>query len=108
MPGTLLGGFRVPLMDRFDTADLTQQLALPVIMVVGLRMGCISQALLTAEAIAARGLLLAGWVANNMEPAMAHAEDNVAALAAHLAALTRTQQGILVPASTPIKHSHLR
>lgn len=40
MPGTLLGGLRVPLMDRFDTADLAQQLALPVILMVGLRMGC--------------------------------------------------------------------
>lgn len=81
-----VGGFRVPLTDGFDTADLAQQLALPVILVVGLRLGCISQALLTAEAIAARGLVLAGWVANSVDPAMAHAGDNVAALSARLAA----------------------
>lgn len=81
-----VGGFRVPLTDRFDTADLARQLALPVILVVGLRLGCISQALLTAEAIAARGLVLAGWVANSLDPAMVHAGDNVTALSVRLAA----------------------
>lgn len=79
-----VGGFRVPLTDTFDTADLAQQLGLPVILVVGLRLGCISAALLTAEAIAARGLRLAGWVANGIAPDFAHAEDNVAALSARL------------------------
>ena len=79
-----VGGFRVPLTDTVDTADLAQQLALPVILVVGLRLGCISAALLTAEAIAARGLTLAGWVANGIDPGMAYAEDNVAALSARL------------------------
>ncbi|MEO6352589.1 MAG: dethiobiotin synthase [Burkholderiaceae bacterium] len=79
-----VGGFRVPLTDAFDTADLAQQLGLPVILVVGLRLGCISAALLTAEAIAARGLTLAGWVANGIDPELAYAEDNVAALSARL------------------------
>lgn len=79
-----VGGFRVPLTDEFDTADLAQQLALPVILVVGLRLGCISAALLSAEAIAARGLTLAGWVANGIDPEMGYAEDNVAALSARL------------------------
>lgn len=79
-----VGGFRVPLTDDFDTADLAQQLALPVILVVGLRLGCISAALLTAEAVAARGLTLAGWVGNGIDPDFAHAEDNVAALSARL------------------------
>lgn len=79
-----VGGFRVPLADDFDTADLAQQLGLPVILVVGLRLGCISQALLTAEAIAARGLVLAGWVANTVDPAMAHADANVEAIATRL------------------------
>ncbi|MDB5761403.1 MAG: ATP-dependent dethiobiotin synthetase BioD [Herminiimonas sp.] len=81
-----VGGFRVPLSDRFDTADLAQQLGLPVILVVGLRLGCINHALLTADAIAARGLTLAGWVANGIDPAMPHAEANVEALAARLQA----------------------
>ena len=79
-----VGGFRVPLHDDFDTADLAQQLGLPVILVVGLRLGCISQALLTAEAIAARGLVLAGWVANTLDPAMAHADANVEAIATRI------------------------
>lgn len=81
-----VGGFCVPLSDETDTADLAQQLALPVIMVVGLRLGCLSHALLTAEAIAARGLKLVGWVANTVDANMAFAEDNVAALTSLLSA----------------------
>ena len=79
-----VGGFCVPLTDDFDTADLAQQLALPVILVVGLRLGCISQALLTAQAIAARGLVLAGWVANTVDPDMAYVQENIQALASRL------------------------
>ncbi|SFU42807.1 dethiobiotin synthase [Pseudoduganella namucuonensis] len=75
-----VGGFRVPLNDTFDTADLAQQLNLPVILVVGLRLGCISHALLTVEAIAARGLKLAGWVANETQAEMNFADENVDAL----------------------------
>lgn len=75
-----VGGFRVPLNDTDDTADLAQQLGLPVVLVVGLRLGCISHALLTAEAIAARGLRLAGWVANTVDAAMLNADANIAAL----------------------------
>ncbi len=80
------GGFRVPLGVDRDSADLAVTLALPVILVVGLRLGCINHALLTAEAIAARGLTLAGWVANRIDPEMARADDNIAALSARLAA----------------------
>lgn len=60
-----VGGFCVPLNDREDTADLALRLNLPVIMVVGLRLGCINHALLTAEVIYQKGLILAGWVANH-------------------------------------------
>ncbi len=81
-----VGGFCVPLTDYFDTADLAQQLALPVILVVGLRLGCISQALLTAQAIAARGLVLAGWVANTVDTEMAYVPENIQALACRLPA----------------------
>jgi dethiobiotin synthetase len=81
-----VGGFCVPLADDADTADLAQQLALPVIMVVGLRLGCLNHALLTADAIAARGLKLVGWVANTVDAGMAYAEDNVDALSARLSA----------------------
>lgn len=68
-----VGGFRVPLDRNSDTADLAQQLGLPIVLVVGLRLGCISHALLTVEAIAARGLQLAGWVANAVDPDMLNA-----------------------------------
>ncbi len=79
-----VGGWRVPRTNSYDTSDLARQLGLPVILVVGLRLGCINHALLTAEAIAARGLKLAGWVANTVDPAMGHAEGNVDAIAARL------------------------
>lgn len=81
-----VGGFRVPLSADFDTAELAQQLDLPVVLVVGLRLGCISHALLTVEAIAARGLTLAGWVANETQAGMAFADENVVALQARIAA----------------------
>jgi dethiobiotin synthetase len=80
------GGFRVPLGPQGDSADLARRLELPVILVVGLRLGCINHALLTAEAIRARGLTLAGWVANQIDPAMPCQEENLAALQAGLAA----------------------
>ena len=75
-----VGGFRVPLTDTHDTADLALALNLPVVLVVGMRLGCISHALLTAEAIAARGLQLAGWVANRVDPDMSFADENIAAI----------------------------
>jgi dethiobiotin synthetase len=75
-----VGGFRVPLNEEFDTADLAEQLDLPVVLVVGLRLGCISHALLTLEAIASRNLMLAGWVANEVDPDMAFIDENIAAL----------------------------
>jgi dethiobiotin synthetase len=81
-----VGGFCVPFSDEFDSADLAVQLNLPVIMVVGLRLGCINHALLTAEAIVARGLVLAGWVANQVDPDMRFADENVAALAQRMPA----------------------
>ncbi len=81
-----VGGFCVPLTDNFNTADMAQQLSLPVILVVGMRLGCINHALLTAEAIAARGLTLAGWVANTVDEHMLYPEDNLAALQQRLAA----------------------
>ncbi|HZX31191.1 MAG TPA: dethiobiotin synthase [Rhodocyclaceae bacterium] len=81
-----VGGFRVPLGPDRDSADLAVALGLPVILVVGMRLGCISHALLTAEAIIARRLTLAGWVANRVDPAMARFEENLAALKARLPA----------------------
>jgi len=62
------GGFRVPLNDEQDSADMVQRMDIPVVLVVGMRLGCLNHALLTAEAIASRGLTLAGWVANVVDP----------------------------------------
>lgn len=81
-----VGGFCVPLGDDRGSDDLAVELGLPVIMVVGMRLGCINHALLTAEAIAARKLQLAGWVANRIDPDMSRFEENLAALQSGLSA----------------------
>lgn len=78
------GGFHVPLNESQTGADLAQALQLPVVLVVGLRLGCLNHALLTAEAIRARGLGIAGWVANRIDPQMQAQEDNIAYLQEHL------------------------
>jgi len=79
-----VGGFRVPLSDDFDSADLAVALGLPVVLVVGLRLGCLNHALLTAEAIRARGLVLAGWVGSAIDPRMLAFDDNLQTLRARL------------------------
>jgi len=79
-----VGGWRVPLNDREDTADMARRLGLPVILVVGMRLGCLSHALLTAQAIEASGLRLAGWVANRIDPLMPAFEENLQALESRL------------------------
>lgn len=61
------GGWEVPLGQEVAMSDLADRLGLPVILVVGIRLGCINHALLTAQAVRARGLTLAGWVANHIE-----------------------------------------
>jgi len=81
-----VGGFRVPLNDSYDTADMAADLGLPVVLVVGMRLGCISQALLTAEAIASRGLSLMGWVANSVDPHMLYLQENIDAIAQRIKA----------------------
>jgi dethiobiotin synthetase len=81
-----VGGFRVPLGPKLDTVDLATALGLPVVLVVGLRLGCLNHALLTAEAIATAGLPFAGWIANAIDPAMLAADENVAALVERLPA----------------------
>lgn len=74
------GGFFVPLNATETTADLVQHLDIPVILVVGMRLGCLNHALLTQEAILSRGLKLAGWVANVVDPHMAYLEENIECL----------------------------
>jgi dethiobiotin synthetase len=84
------GGFIVPLYESehewATSADLAQRLRLPVIMVVGLRLGCLNHALLTQEAIVSRGLTLAGWVANVVDAAMPEQAANLATLQARIQA----------------------
>lgn len=80
------GGFRVPLGDTLDGADLAVALGLPVVLVVGLRLGCLNHALLSAEAIASRGLRLAGWVGNHLDPAMPEQAANLDFLRSRLPA----------------------
>lgn len=75
-----VGGFRVPLSASLDTADLAQALNLPVVLVVGMRLGCLNHALLTAEAIHHRGLTWAGWVANELDPDMPALAENMVEL----------------------------
>lgn len=81
-----IGGFCVPLNRDFDASDLAHRLALPMILVVGMRLGCLNHALLTARAIRERGLTLTGWIANRIDLAMAEFEPNIAALAERLGA----------------------
>lgn len=81
-----VGGFCVPLGDDWGSDDLAADLGLPVVLVVGLRLGCLNHALLTAQSVHSRGLRLAGWVANRIDPQMAHADENISTLERLLAA----------------------
>jgi len=74
------GGLLIPLNDHENLGDLVQQISLPVILVVGMKLGCINHALLTQEAIKARGLKIAGWVANSLANEMPLLQENVATL----------------------------
>jgi dethiobiotin synthetase len=74
-----VGGFKVPFHQNKDSADFAQDIGLPVILVVGMRLGCINHALLTVEAILSRGLTLAGWVANTIGP-MNLLDENIQSL----------------------------
>lgn len=80
------GGFLVPLSDTETGADLAMALNLPVVLVVGLRLGCLNHALLTAEAIRARGLPLAGWICNRIDPSMLAPDENMTWLRSQLRA----------------------
>jgi dethiobiotin synthetase len=74
------GGVQVPLGADMDSLDLMSHLRLPVLLVVGMRLGCLNHALLSAHALRTRGVRLAGWVANRVDPAMREGDANVAAL----------------------------
>jgi len=75
------GGWRVPLGPRTTMSDLARALGLPVLLVVGLRLGCLNHALLTVEAIRRDGVPFAGWVANACDASMEYRARNIEALA---------------------------
>jgi dethiobiotin synthetase len=75
-----VGGWMVPLAEGMSTEDIPRRWDLPVILVVGIRLGCISHARLTARAIEADGCVLAGWIANVIESDMPLREENIATL----------------------------
>ncbi|GAB3780098.1 dethiobiotin synthase [Dyella agri] len=75
-----VGGWRVPLAPGLFASEIPRQWGLPVILVVGLRLGCLSHAVLSAEAILADGCRLAGWIGNRIDPAMEAVEENLATL----------------------------
>ena len=79
------GGFMIPLNASQTSADLARELGLPVVLVVGMRLGCLNHALLTRRAIADSGLACAGWVANCILPGMPYLDDNIRALQERLA-----------------------
>lgn len=94
-----VGGVRVPLDAQRDSADLAVALGLPIVLVVGLRLGCLNHALLSVEALQARGLRLAAWVASRVDPHMALQDENVAALVARIPAPLLADLPHLRPAS---------
>lgn len=79
-----VGGWAAPLSATLDQIDLVRALDLPVVLVVGLRLGCINHARLTARAIAADGARLVGWVGNGIDPTMDRCDDVFALLQARL------------------------
>jgi dethiobiotin synthetase len=80
------GGAFSPLNERHDMLDIASTIGLPVLLVVGVRLGCLNHALLSALAIRARGLTLAGWVASAIEPALPCFDENVTTIERRLAA----------------------
>jgi dethiobiotin synthetase len=97
------GGFLVPLNHHEDLGDLVQQIGLPVILVVGMKLGCINHALLTQEAIKARGLNIAGWVANSLANEMPLLQENIATLQAKINA---PFLGLIPPLPNALQKSH--
>ncbi len=95
------GGWLVPLNDAESLADVATALAYPVILVVAMRLGCLNHALLTAAAIEAAGLTLAGWVANTTGPLMDAFDENLRTLEQRLPALRLGTVPYLGPSATP-------
>jgi dethiobiotin synthetase len=90
------GGWHAPISDTETMSDVAARLGLPVILVVGMRLGCLNHALLTRDAIRAGGLPFAGWIANKLTPEMPLADANIETLANRFGALPLA----VVPAGT--------
>ncbi|MDD0845277.1 dethiobiotin synthase [Pseudomonas sp. Gutcm_11s] len=101
------GGWRVPLTGRESLSDLAVALDLPVVLVVGVRLGCINHAVLSAEAIERDGLRLAGWVANIVDAQTSRLEENLATLAERLSAPCLGRVPRLAQASAEAVAAHL-
>ncbi len=80
------GGWLAPISETLTMADIAIRLALPVVLIVGMRLGCLNHSLLSAESIRSRGLTLAGWVANSIDPDFSRAKENHETLAGRLGA----------------------
>jgi dethiobiotin synthetase len=81
-----VGGLFVPINQKQTLADVAQALNLPIILVVGMRLGCINHALLTVAALEQHGLKLAGWIANQIDPQLTNFEQNIDSLKQRIAA----------------------
>lgn len=92
-----VGGWKVPLNDTQNTADLAVALNFPVLLVVHMRLGCLNHALLSTESVDAHGLEMAGWVANVPQP-MPYLEENIDALRTRIPAPC---WGVVPPLGTP-------
>lgn len=102
-----VGGWQVPLSKKASMTDFARLLELPVILVVGIRLGCLNHALLTARAIAADGLRLAGWVANTLPPVSAAMDENISSLKSMINAPLLGVLPALVDSSSATVASHL-
>jgi dethiobiotin synthetase len=96
-----VGGLLVPLNDKQTAADMVRRLNLPVILVIGMRLGCLNHALLTVEAMQQRDISLVGWIANRVDPDMPAFEENLASLRARIYAPLWGVVPTLKPKTTP-------
>ena len=107
------GGFLVPINDQKDLGDFAQQIQLPIILVVGMKLGCINHALLTVEAIRARQLVIAGWIANTLDKEMDLLSENIETLqtridAPFLGLIPTLPSGIQKLHNQPYSHEALK
>jgi dethiobiotin synthetase len=88
------GGWLAPISDDSTMADVAKALRLPVVLVVGLRLGCLNHALLTAQSVAASGLELVAWIGSHLDPSFARPQENIATL----------EQRLRLPAAAIVPH----